>query len=173
MLDIVLECIRVIVIAGILIAFYRGASSGEIREIDGWRCLFSGFSLVLFGAVLDVTDNFDWLNHYVVIGDTGVQAVLEKVVGYLVGFILIAIGIWRWLPKIVEHQQAMKNDLARAEQENQILRGIVPICMHCNNIRDDGGVWNRMESFIEERSTARFSHSICDDCLELHYPDDD
>ena len=58
------------------------------------------------------------------------------------------------------------------EEENRALRGIVPICSHCNSIRDDEGLWNRLEYYIEKRSEAKFSHSICDSCLKKHYPEE-
>jgi CheY-like chemotaxis protein len=50
------------------------------------------------------------------------------------------------------------------------LQGLLPICMHCKKIRDDGDTWHRVESYIEEHSDAMFTHSLCEDCLEKHYP---
>lgn len=59
--------------------------------------------------------------------------------------------------------------LQQAEQEIEQLAGFIPICSHCKKIRDDTGYWNKLEQFIEKRSDALFSHSICDSCLEKHY----
>jgi hypothetical protein len=42
--------------------------------------------------------------------------------------------------------------------------------MHCKRIRDDGSSWQKMESYIEQRSNAVFSHGLCDSCLDQHYP---
>jgi hypothetical protein len=61
---------------------------------------------------------------------------------------------------------------AEAEKEIGILRGIIPICMYCKEIRDDAGYWNQLESYIESHSEAQFSHGICNDCLETHYGKD-
>lgn len=61
----------------------------------------------------------------------------------------------------------------KAEEEIQNLKGIVPICMHCKEIRDDKGYWNKLEKYISEHSEAEFSHSICETCLEKYYPDDE
>ncbi len=55
--------------------------------------------------------------------------------------------------------------------EIKVLRGIIPICMHCKEIRDDEGYWNKIENYITEHSEAQFSHSICEKCLNIHYPD--
>jgi CheY-like chemotaxis protein len=51
------------------------------------------------------------------------------------------------------------------------LTGLLPICSYCKNIRDDKGYWNRLEAYIEDNSTVRFSHSICPDCAEKYYPE--
>lgn len=172
MTDITLEIIRAVVAFLILMAFLHRGNSEEIRKADGWRCLVFGFVLVLFGSVIDIFDNFPSLGKYIIIGETEVQAFLEKVIGYLLGLTLIAIGISRWLPKISEHQKLIQENLKRVEKENKVLRGIVPICMHCNNIRDDQGTWDKLDVYIEKRSEAKFSHCICDKCLEKHYPDE-
>jgi len=96
MLDIVLECARVIVLVIIVMILLR-ADHVVAKGRDGWLWFKLGFLCVLFGSVVDVTDNFESLNWAIVLGDTPVQAFLEKGVGYLGGFTLIAYGIWRWL----------------------------------------------------------------------------
>jgi hypothetical protein len=62
-------------------------------------------------------------------------------------------------------------ELKEAHSKIKILRGIVPICMHCNEIRDDKGYWNQLEKYITEHSDAQLSHGICEKCLERYYPD--
>jgi len=53
------------------------------------------------------------------------------------------------------------------------LSGLLPICMYCKKIRDDTGYWNQIEAYIDNHSEAQFSHSICNECFEKHYPDMD
>ena len=62
-------------------------------------------------------------------------------------------------------------ELEQAHSKVKILSGIVPICMHCKEIRDDKGYWSQLEKFITEHSEAQFSHSICDKCQKKHYSD--
>jgi PAS domain-containing protein len=50
------------------------------------------------------------------------------------------------------------------------LRGLIPICARCKNIRRDDEAWERLERFIEERSYAVFTHSLCPRCLAEFYP---
>lgn len=64
-------------------------------------------------------------------------------------------------------------ELETAWSKIKVLSGIIPICMHCKEIRDDQGYWNRLEKFITENSEAQFSHSICPLCMKKHYPDFD
>ena len=61
--------------------------------------------------------------------------------------------------------------LKKALEEVKTLRGFVPICSHCKNIRDDKGFWQKMEEYVAERSHAEFSHSICPECAKKYYPD--
>ena len=60
--------------------------------------------------------------------------------------------------------------LSRLLRENKELRGIIPICANCKQIRDDKGFWAQVEVFIEKRSDAMFSHSICPVCVKKLYP---
>lgn len=64
-------------------------------------------------------------------------------------------------------------ELEQAAKKIKVLSGIIPICMHCKEIRDDKGYWNQLEKYIAEHSDTQFSHGICDKCLEKHYPDYD
>lgn len=56
------------------------------------------------------------------------------------------------------------------QQRIKTLEGIIPICMHCKEIRDEKGEWNKLEHYISERSDARFSHGICQKCMDKYYP---
>ena len=51
------------------------------------------------------------------------------------------------------------------------LRGLLPICAACKNIRDDQGYWDQLESYISRHSEAQFTHGICPDCVKKLYPE--
>ena len=61
-------------------------------------------------------------------------------------------------------------ELQKALSEVKTLQGILPICSICKQIRDDKGYWNQLEAYIEEHSDVDFSHSLCPQCLQKHYP---
>lgn len=67
--------------------------------------------------------------------------------------------------------QILVEKLEKSVSEVRSLSGIIPICMHCKGIRDDKGYWNKLEKFIAQHSEAKFSHGICDKCLEKYYPE--
>lgn len=78
--------------------------------------------------------------------------------------------------RIVKLEQALANqvrELKAAAEHVQELQGMIPICMHCKRIRNQSKLWEKVETYIEKRSGARFSHALCAECLEKHYPDDE
>jgi PAS domain S-box-containing protein len=80
---------------------------------------------------------------------------------------------------ITERKQAEQErektivNLQDALAELKTLRGLLPICSYCKNIRDDEGYWKKIEVYIEKHSYAEFSHSICPECAKKYYPDMD
>jgi phosphoserine phosphatase RsbU/P len=48
------------------------------------------------------------------------------------------------------------------------LEGLLPICSYCKRIRTEQEQWSGLEGYIEQRSRAEFSHSICPDCYRQH-----
>lgn len=44
------------------------------------------------------------------------------------------------------------------------LAGLVPICPRCKKMQDYEGAWHPAESYLSDRSEARFSHGICPRC---------
>lgn len=106
MVDIILEIIRAAFVLVIFVYLLSVGNKQKIRTQKGWRYIIIGFALILFGMLIDITDNFSNLNKYLVIGDTEFQAFLEKVIGYLLGFLFLSIGFWKWMPTVVALKQA-------------------------------------------------------------------
>lgn len=52
------------------------------------------------------------------------------------------------------------------------IQGLLPICLECKKIRLEGAEsgdqksWKDIESYISQRTDAKFSHGICPACLE-------
>ncbi len=72
----------------------------------------------------------------------------------------------------LEHQvDERTKDLQLALSEIKTLSGIIPICCYCKHIRDDKGYWNKVERYVQEHTDAKFTHSICPDCMQKHFPE--
>lgn len=71
----------------------------------------------------------------------------------------------------LRNEQRIRAELQRALDEIKVLRGILPICMYCKQIRNDGGLWERLEKYLSEHSEAEFTHGICPECYRKHHPE--
>ena len=69
-----------------------------------------------------------------------------------------------------KEKEELIQDLQLALAEVKTLEGFLPICANCHSIRNDEGFWERVEKYIQDRTGAQFSHSICPDCLKELYP---
>ena len=81
---------------------------------------------------------------------------------YLVrGSVVIVMALW--FARLAEHERELHRHV-------DALEGLLSICAFCKKIRNEGGEWERLETFISRRSQAHFSHSVCPSCGTAHYP---
>ena len=62
--------------------------------------------------------------------------------------------------------------LERALSEVRTLRSLLPICTHCRKVRDDDGLWTKLEAYLSDHTDTQFSHGLCPDCIRSFYPED-
>lgn len=110
MFNIIIEIITATVYGGILYTISGAIEKNQTKNEPGVKLVQFGLSLLFFSFLIDITDNFPSLNYLVIIGDTNVEAFLEKLVGHALGSILLFFGLKRWLPNIVELRET-KNKL--------------------------------------------------------------
>lgn len=60
---------------------------------------------------------------------------------------------------------------ARRQAELSELRALIPVCMHCKKVRDDGGYWHRVEAYMERVTHKAVTTGLCPACVEKYYPD--
>ncbi len=133
MADIVLETVRAVILFGIVLFLLKMGRSKTGVSGNGWKLIVGGFGLLLFASLLDITDNFESLNRYVVIGDTEVEAFLEKLVGFLGGFILLALGLLRWIPGV----QRLSEEVAQRERAEEAQRRLIQQGVALLRLADD------------------------------------
>jgi PAS domain S-box-containing protein len=175
MLDLILEGIRAAILAGITVFIWHTGRRRFESISNGWPLVLGGFALVTFGSLIDITDNVAGLDRFVVIGDTPAQAFLEIVVGYLGGFVCLAVGLHRWLPRVgrlAEESEAR----GRAEEELRTSRDLARIAF------DSGG--NEIFVTDEHGGFVRVNKAFCDllgysetellgkTTLDITHPDD-
>ena len=78
--------------------------------------------------------------------------------GGVVGVVGLAIDI---TPRV-----RAERELRAAHDRLRTLSGLIPICMHCKNVRNDGGFWEQVESYVRDHSEAEFTHAICPECMK-------
>ena len=61
------------------------------------------------------------------------------------------------------------SDLQQALVEIKTLQGMIPICAWCHKVRDDAGFWQRLETYLDEKTDATVSHSICPSCADTQH----
>lgn len=92
----------------------------------------------------------------------------------LIAIISIAIGaslFFKITDPILKNLKDSVTKLEKALRDVKTLRGIVPICSFCKKIRNDKGYWDQLEAYISSHTEADFSHGLCPECLQEHYPD--
>ncbi len=70
-----------------------------------------------------------------------------------------------------QERERLIAELQDALDKIRTLRGMIPICCFCKQIRDDKGYWQQVENYVSEHSGAEFTHGVCPECLEKHYAD--
>ena len=169
--DTVVEIARALIAGYVLFYLLLKHDTKQLRKIDGWYYIVTGFVLIFFGMIIDITDNFESLNKYVIIGNTRYEAILEKVDGYLFGLIFLAIGFSKWLPKVIKYNNKISNELNDAVKELNSINELLHICSSCKKISDNNGKWVQIETYMKDHAKAKFSHGMCPKCVKELYPD--
>lgn len=96
---------------------------------------------------------------------------------WIVLFIIWALGFFVsfishvQLLKTAKEKKKLTTKLKNSLDEIKTLRGLLPICANCKQIRDEKGVWNKIEEYFSEHLDAKFTHSYCPNCIRELYPD--
>ena len=104
------------------------------------------------------------------------QSRLENIVILTIACVILSLLIAFFaIYRVLKAQEVLRNEKTKLQKvldEVKTLRGIIPICSYCKQIRDDKGLWKQMELYIRAHSSAEFSHSICPKCMEKLYSDE-
>ncbi len=126
------------------------------------------FSFLLFSQ-------FDLLKEVVNLSTQYEHYEIDEIVSTLIvlSFCMIWFSYKRWREtfQALAIIEIKNNEIQHALDTIKILEGIIPICMHCKDIRDDKGAWHSLEEYISQHTDTTFSHGLCAKCKVIHYPD--
>lgn len=71
--------------------------------------------------------------------------------------------------KILKERENFITELKKTLSEIKTLSDLIPICMHCKQIRNDKGYWEQLDMYISSHSHVKFSHGICPECAKTIY----
>ncbi|MFC1745809.1 hypothetical protein ACFL35_17585 [Candidatus Riflebacteria bacterium] len=162
-----------------------------ILSIDAFRTLFESFYFGLW-----YTSKMGFISKsfydYLVRPE---NVFIPKFVNLVAATLVIIILLRKWLPEEEEeikkqeiytknleleiikrkgievHKEKLISELKDALTNVKTLKGLLPICAGCKKIRDDKGYWNQIETYIGEHTDVDFSHGMCPDCMQEHYPE--
>ncbi len=123
--------------------------------------LFNSILSALTWTTIDILSQHNYSHWSFFIWNGGIR---------LISFITLAIGL-----SIIKHfldvEKVLTRRLNATLEEIKILKGFLPICASCKNIRNDQGYWEKIEQYISNHSEAEFTHTLCPDCIKKLYPD--
>lgn len=130
---------------------------GELKHKAGRAILLSQFFILLVFLLMTFLNEMLDIPHHL-LGDapTSVTQRIGEVFVELFVFVVV-----------VSLEVLLINYLLK---RIRILEGFLPICSNCKKIRHEDQ-WQQVEEYITDHSLARFSHSMCPDCLKKLYPE--
>ena len=133
-----------------LFAYYAGLHTRPALQLTGLRLFWvdSGTSGTIDGDILVIA----------VINVLGILLVRNRA-----AVLASETALW-------ESRQRAHEAKERAMAELRTLKGIIPICSYCREVKTEVGDWTRLESYVREHSAAEFSHGICPDCESERFP---
>jgi PAS domain S-box-containing protein len=72
-----------------------------------------------------------------------------------------------------EERERLIGELQKALDNVKTLKGLLPICASCKKVRDDKGYWEQIEDYIRNYSEVSFSHSLCPECMDKIYGEEE
>jgi integral membrane sensor domain MASE1 len=135
-----------------------------------WACLrldLAGTSLVVFGAsIIGITYTTRGMGPFVLELSPVSASVLRAQGGVAMAsmfFPMLALIVAERKRVLAERDQLV-SELQQALMEVKTLQGMIPICAWCHKIRDDEGFWQGVDTYLQDKIDATFSHAICPTC---------
>lgn len=73
--------------------------------------------------------------------------------------------------KRINELKRLVTRLRRARRRGEDPLRLISLCCHCRRARTETNEWEMLEKYLSSRSSIRFSHGICPECIVSHFPD--
>jgi PAS domain S-box-containing protein len=73
--------------------------------------------------------------------------------------------------RLATEREHLVEELQNAISNVRVLKGLLPICMYCKNVRNDKGYWEKIEEYVSNNTDAYFSHGLCPGCTQKYAHD--
>lgn len=121
MIELILEMLRFTTMLAIVASLFRHGRKYSKSEKTGLTTIQVGIGLLLFGATIDVLDDYQYTLQLLPGLASPLALFLEKGVGYLGGFVLVAIGFSLWMPIVATvHDTNDQLSVANAKLESAL-----------------------------------------------------
>jgi K+-sensing histidine kinase KdpD len=90
---------------------------------------------------------------------------------FFCSFSLLVSSLEKQRKSVMRSLRETNQTLQHALDEVKTLRGILPICVYCKQVRTAEGDWVQMEKYVHEHTHADFSHGMCPECYKKNYPE--
>ena len=74
----------------------------------------------------------------------------------------VGLRILKLKARLAERVAELEAALANVKQ----LRGLLPICSYCKQVRGDENYWVQVEQYVSAHSDLEFSHGVCPKCYD-------
>ena len=68
--------------------------------------------------------------------------------------------------KLEQEKEHLISELRDSLEHVNVLKGMLPICPSCKQVRDDKGYWEQIDAYLNEKSEAEVTPCLCPDCRE-------
>ncbi len=86
------------------------------------------------------------------------------------GSLLVVAYVVHRLRANLERASTLNAMLETSLDQVSQLKGLLPICAWCHDVRNDEGYWQSVDSFLQSHSHLEFSHGICPKCTAKYFP---
>jgi PAS domain S-box-containing protein len=74
--------------------------------------------------------------------------------------------VWSAIRNTSDRERSIARLRAGMENRRLGLTGLISLCAWCQRVRDEAGLWQQLEGYVQSHSEAKFTHGICEDCLK-------